>query len=262
MTFMSSPAPHVTPLKVLIVDDEEPARRRLADLLDDMRETIPSHILGEASNGLEALALCNDKIKPDVILLDIRMPEMDGIEFAEHCGKLANPPAIIFCTAYEDHAIKAFELQAVDYLLKPIRLPRLVSSLTKLKPFNQNDIANVPKTARRYLSVNERGRITLVPIEKVQYFKAELKYITVVTAEKEFLIEDSLTRLAEEYGERYIRIHRNCLVAIELIIGLEKLSNHDDEISWGLVLKGRPEHLPVSRRLMPEVKKFIKEVAA
>jgi two-component system, LytTR family, response regulator AlgR len=239
-----------TPLKVLIVDDEEPARRRLADLLDDIRDTIPTLILGEASNGLEALALCNDKIAPDVILLDIRMPEMDGIEFAQHTLKLSKPPAIIFCTAFEQFALQAFEVQAVDYLLKPVRVPRLVAALSKLKPLQSSQLDNIPKTARKFLSVNERGRVCLVPIEKVLYFKAELKYITIITAEREYLIEDALTRLEEEYGSR--------LVGRDLITGVEKVNTGDKEFTWMLTLDGRSERLPVSRRLLPDIKQYIR----
>ena len=146
------------------------------------------------------------------------MPDMDGIELARHLLKLPQPPVIIFTTAYHEHAIAAFEVHAIDYLVKPVRVQRLLAALQKvprLRPLSDARLDRLPAAARRFLSVTERSRVVLVPIEEVIYLKAELKYITIRTAEREYLLEESLTKLEEEFGSRFVRVHRNCLVARE-----------------------------------------------
>src|SRR5438477_179611 len=148
------------------------------------------------------------------------MPDMDGIELARHLLKLAHPPVVIFTTAFHEHAVQAFEVNAVDYLVKPVRVQRLLSALQKvprLKPFSADKLSHLPASARRFLSVTERSRVVLVPIEDVVYLKAELKYITIRTREREFLLEESLTRLENEFGSRFIRVHRNCIVARHIL---------------------------------------------
>ena len=239
-----------SPLRFMVIDDEAPARNRLKDLLHDSMEKIPVQLVGEASNGLEALALLQIQ-HADVVLLDIRMPEMDGLELAQHLLKLPVTPAIIFTTAYDVYAIQAFELHAVDYLLKPIRLTRLLEALTRIGtviPLQQEVLQKIRPRPRTHLSVHERDRIHLIPVGDVVYLRAELKYVTIRTCEKEYLLEESLTRLEEEFGERFVRIHRNCLVAKDYIAGFEKTEDESGEARWMLLLRGLEEKLPVSRR--------------
>jgi two-component system response regulator AlgR len=191
-----------TPIRVMVVDDETPARRRLRELLDDCSASLPIAVVGEAANGREALDLMQSA-PPDLVLTDINMPDMDGIELARHLLKLPRPPVVVFTTAYQEHALEAFEVHAVDYLVKPVRVQRLLSALQKvpkLRPTQAERISQLPANARRFLSVTERSRVVLVPIDDVIYLKAELKYITIRTHDREFLLEESLTRLETEFG--------------------------------------------------------------
>jgi two-component system response regulator AlgR len=245
------------PLRLIIVDDEAPARRRLSELLEDAATACPHVVLGEATTGIEALKLCQGPTAPDVVLLDIHMPDMTGLECAEHLLKLAAPPGVIFVTAYDDYALKAFELHAIDYLMKPVRLERLIAALQKVRPISATQIDGLPKAARRFLSVTERGRVILVPIDDVIYFRADNKYIEIQTAEREYLLEDSLNRLEQEYGEQFIRTHRNSLIARKAIAGFEK-SDGDDDSQWQVIVAGRSERLPVSRRQQHIVKEIAK----
>jgi two-component system response regulator AlgR len=239
-------------LNIVIADDEAPARNRLRDLLGDIDNT---HVLAEAKNGRELLELINriqnETTSVDIVLLDIRMPEMDGIEAAQHLQKLPKPPAIIFTTAYDNYAIQAFDMSAVDYLLKPIRLERLQTALQKARALipSQLEALTTLSPKRSHLSINERGRILLVPISDVIYLRAELKYITVRTAEREYLIEESLSHLEQEFSNLFTRLHRNCLAANAYILGYEK-RNHDEhaEKQWVALLKHVPETITVSRR--------------
>jgi two-component system response regulator AlgR len=238
------------PLKLLIVDDEAPARRRLRELLDDCASAMPLVVVGEAASGREALGLLGTT-PADLVLSDIHMPDMDGIELARHLLKLSAPPVLIFTTAYHEHAIAAFEVHAIDYLVKPVRVQRLLSALQKvprLKPLSGPKLDRLPAAARRFQSVTERSRVVLVPIEEIVYLKAELKYITIRTAEREFLLEESLTKLEEEFGERFVRVHRNCLVARDAIRGFERRVNAEGDAHWEVLLRGVNEALPVSRR--------------
>ncbi len=254
-------------LRVFIVDDEPPARNRLRDLLHDCSEQLALEIVGEAGNGQEAL----DKLMEtpaDVVLMDIRMPQMDGIELAQHLQKLPKPalsltkwpPVVIFTTAYDSYAIKAFELHAIDYLLKPIRLGRLFEALTRAReavPVQTEVLRDLLPEPRKHLSIHERGKIHLVPIEQVLFLRAELKYVTVSTAEHEYLLEESLTALEKEFAARFVRIHRNCLVAKDAIEGFEKGGGEEGEGSgWMVKLKGLDELLAISRRQQHIVKEF------
>ena len=240
-------------LKILIADDEAPARNRLRELLGDIDNIA---IVAEAKNGKEAIDLAEIS-QPNVMLLDIRMPVMDGIEAAQHAQKLAPKPYIIFTTAFDAYAIKAFDLSAIDYLLKPIRLERLQTAINKAHALQPNiDEALKPlQKVRSHLSVHERGRVLLVPIETIIYLRAEFKYITVRTLEREYLIEESLTHLDLEFGERFLRLHRNCLVAPAFITGYEKRQNDDNEQQWVAILKNIPETIAISRRQQHLVKK-------
>ena len=237
-------------LNILIADDEAPARNRLRDLLGDIKHV---SIVAEAKNGIEAIDLAL-QTKPDLMLLDIRMPVMDGIEAAQHAQKLEPKPHIIFTTAFDAYAIKAFDLNAIDYLLKPIRLERLQAAINKahdLQAIQQTkQIAALQplQKMRSHLSIHERGRVLLVPIETIIYLRAELKYITVRTIEREYLIEESLTNLEAEFGERFIRLHRNSLVAPSFIAGYEKRINSENEQQWVAILKNIPETVAISRR--------------
>jgi len=238
------------PLRVLVVDDEAPARRRLRELLDDCSAVLPLAIVGEAANGREALDVLQ-AVAADLVLTDIHMPDMDGIELARHLLKLPQPPVLIFTTAYNEHALQAFDVNAVDYLMKPIRMQRLLGALQKvprLKPFTATRLDQLPSTARRFLSVTERSRVVLVPVEDIAYLKAELKYITIRTVQREYLLEESLTKLEEEFGPRFVRVHRNCLVARDFIRGFERRVSDDGDAHWEVLLRDVAESLPVSRR--------------
>ena len=244
-------------LRIFIVDDEPPARNRLRDLLNDCSEQLALEVVGEAGNGREALDKLAE-ITADVVLLDIRMPQMDGIELARHLNKLPKAPVIIFTTAYDAYAIKAFDLHAIDYLLKPIRLGRLFEALNRARdavPVQTEVLRDLLPEPRKNLSIHERGKIYLIPIEQVLYLRAELKYITVRTAEREYLIEESLNALEKEFPTRFIRIHRNSLIAKEAIVGFEK-GGDEGESGWMVKLKGLDELLAISRRQTHIVKEF------
>ncbi|MDZ7584923.1 MAG: LytTR family DNA-binding domain-containing protein [Thiobacillus sp.] len=248
------------PLRILIVDDEAPARRRLRDVLADCAGQLQVDIVGEADNGLDALSQAQQH-PVDAVLLDIRMPGMDGLECAVHLNQLPAPPAIIFSTAYDAYACQAFDLNAVDYLLKPVRADRLVRALSRAHRLNATTLDHLreahPK-ARTHLSVNEKGRIVLIPVADILYLKAELKYVTVRTAVREFLIEESLTRLENEFGDAFLRIHRNCLVASVRIREIGKLPGDDD--GHFLRLDGLDERLAVSRRQYSAFREKIKSI--
>ncbi len=244
-------------LRVFIVDDEPPARNRLRDLLNDCSQQLALEVVGEAGNGREALDKLAE-INADVVLLDIRMPQMDGIELAQHLNKLPKPPVVIFTTAYDAYAIKAFDLRVIDYLLKPIRLGRLFEALTRARmavPVQTEVLRELLPEPRKNLSIHERGKIHLIPIEHVLYLRAELKYITVRTAEREFLIEESLNALEKEFAARFVRIHRNCLISKDAIAGFEK-GGDEGESGWMVKLKGLDELLAISRRQQHIVKEF------
>ncbi|TFW72217.1 DNA-binding response regulator [Methylotenera oryzisoli] len=244
--------PNHTHLNIVIADDEAPARNRLRSLLGDIENT---QVLAEAKNGKELLEIINQaydtQTAANIVLLDIRMPEMDGIEAAQHLQKLPKPPAVIFTTAYDNYAIQAFDISAVDYLLKPIRLERLQTALQKARALLPSQLETLTPLSpkRTHLSINERGRILLVPISDVIYLRAELKYITVRTAEREYLIEESLSHLEQEFSHIFTRLHRNCLAANAYILGYEK-RHHDEhaEKQWVALLKHVPETISVSRR--------------
>ena len=238
------------PIRVMVVDDETPARRRLRELLDDCSASLPIAVVGEAANGREALDLMQ-LAPPDLVLTDINMPDMDGIELARHLLKLPHPPVVVFTTAFHEHALEAFEVNAVDYLVKPVRVQRLLLALQKvprLRPLSAERISHLPSNARRFLSVTERSRVVLVPIDDVIFLKAELKYITIRTKDREFLLEESLTRLEQEFGHRFVRVHRNCLVARDAVRGFDRRVNDDGDAHWEVLLNGLDETIPVSRR--------------
>lgn len=247
------------PLRVLIVDDEAPARARLRDVLGDICATQPNRVIGLAANGVEALRLLESE-PADVVLADIRMPVMDGVELARHLRRLEHPPAMIFTTAYDQYAVQAFDLSAVDYLLKPVRAERLADALSKVRRRAQpgeDVLAGLATEARQHFSVSERGRILLVPVADVLYLRAELKYVTARTVERDYLLDESLVQLEQEFATRFLRIHRNCLVAREGVAGVERAGEQEGEAHWDILLHGLAERLPVSRRQWPTVKQAL-----
>ena len=261
---------------ILIVDDEAPARARLREVLADLAPEFPHRIVGEASNAPEALAQIESQ-RPQVVLMDVQMPGMTGIELARHISARAGEsdgsdpkpmPLMIFVTAFDEFAVDAFEVNALDYLLKPVRAQRLLAALLRARTLIPSEhldaidaLAKATNTRRRHLSVHERGRVILVALEQVIYLKAELKYITVRTREREYLIEESLTSLEEEFNDRFVRIHRNALVARPSIAGFERVSPSGDGESgdpyWQVVLREVPDRLPVSRRQWSIVKGLV-----
>lgn len=247
-------------LRIAITDDEAPARNRIKSLLEDVAEMIPIELVGEAENGRRLLELL-EKRPADVVLLDIRMPEMDGLESARHLQKLDDPPHVVFTTAYDDYAISAFELHAIDYLVKPIRLRRLHDALARARSITRIslDVLREVADARTHLSVQERGKVQLIPVADILYLRAELKYVTIRTAERELLLEESLSSLEEEFGERFVRIHRNCLVAKEYIEAFEKEAQGGAEARWVIRVRGVDEALPVSRRQQPVIRQLGKK---
>ncbi len=250
---MPTPPAITVPLRVLIVDDEPLARDRLRTLLSDIAAQFSSIVVGEAANGLAALDVLHDQAV-DVVLADIRMPGMDGIELASHLGRLENPPSVIFTTAYDNYAVQAFDLNAVDYLLKPVRTQRLLAALQKV-PAQSPDAAvlagigqEIRGGGRTHLSCHERGRLLLVPIAEVLYFKADFKYVTARTVERAYLLDEALTHLEGEFAERFMRLHRSVLVAKAALAGFEKAAGDDAEAYGWALMRGVPEKLPVSRR--------------
>lgn len=257
--------PPKNPLKILLVDDEPLARDRLRVLLGDIAIQLATEVAGEAGNGLEALAFLREHAV-DVVLADIRMPGMDGIELAGHLGSFATPPAVIFTTAYDNYAVQAFDLNALDYLLKPVRTQRLLTALQKIPggpPPDATLLATIGRevrgAGRTHLACHERGRLLLVPVSEVLYFKADLKYVTARTVDREYLLDEALTHLETEFSERFIRLHRAVLVAKSALTGFEKAAGDDAEAYGWALLRGVPEKLPVSRRLWAPAKALVTE---
>jgi two-component system response regulator AlgR len=245
-------------IKVFIADDEEPARERLKELLGDIAEEVPTSVAGEARNGLETLERLPQS-GAELLLLDIQMPGMGGLEVARHLAALAEPPTVVFVTAHERHAVEAFELNALDYLLKPVRAERLAAALRKATVPNREQLAKAAQNAREYLSVSERNRIVLVPVREIVFLRAEQKYVTLRTRNREHLIEEPLVALEREFAASFVRIHRNCLVSRAAIRGFERGASGDDEPHWVVVLDGLEEKLPVSRRQWPALRELVAE---
>jgi len=242
-------------MKILIVDDEAPARDRLARMLDELDDCI---VCGGAASGREALELAV-QLQPDVLLLDIRMPGMDGLEAALHLQSLVQPPAVIFTTAYNDYAVQAFEAHAVDYLLKPVRRERLVDALQHARLLSRVQAnalreTNADTPARRRICASVRGSLQLIEVDDIRYFQADQKYVSVVTPDCAILIEETLKALEEEFAERFVRIHRNALVARRYISGLER----DDEGHGRVQLSGIADSLEISRRHIAEIRRLVK----
>ena len=241
-------------MKVLIVDDEAPARDRLTHMVSSMTDMEMS---GHAANGLEAVRMVQDS-HPDVVLMDIRMPGMDGLEAARHLSEMDEPPAIIFTTAYSEHALEAYDANAVDYLVKPIRQEKLEKSLAKARKLTKAQVAalniETDNSGRSHICARIRGNLELIPVDDIVYFQADQKYITVRHTAGEVLIEDALKNLEIEFEGRLIRIHRNALVSTNYVAGMEK--NIDGR--FVVNFKTIDDKLEISRRHVAEVRKFLK----
>ena len=246
-------------MKVLIVDDEPLARERLADLLVEL---YPDARLAVANDGVQALHEI-DSFAPDIVLLDIRMPRMDGLEVAQHLLTLLSAPAVVFTTAYQDHAINAFDANAVDYLLKPIRKERLQTAVERAELINRSRLMPIIEeekvtNQRTHVSSVVRDRIEILPVEQIVYLKADQKYVSAAWPDGELLLDESLVSLETEFAGMFIRIHRNALVAKSQICGLEKSDDGQSLVK----LRNMPMRLTVSRRHLSHVKQILHELAS
>lgn len=244
-------------MRILIADDEKLARLRLKGLLNEMTETV--QIVAEAENGRVALQRWQET-GADILLLDIRMPDMDGLNVARELAKVQAPPAIIFTTAYDEYALQAFDANAVDYLLKPIRKDRLLNALQKAQVFSRAKWDGLmqwlpERSMRSHLCIQMQAGLHLIPIKDVVFFQADQKYVVVRTPEKAYLLDESLKALEDEFGGLFIRIHRNALVSLLHIEDLQR------QLDGQLLIKcqGIDEKLAVSRRLAAKVRTCFKE---
>ena len=247
----------MTTLQALIVDDEPLARSRLRKLLADCRE--PAALAaGEADSAVQAVALVQRQ-RFDVALLDIHMPGVDGLRLAAALREAPHPPLVVFVTAYAEHALQAFELEAADYLTKPVRLQRLQAALQKVERMLTRQTAPEAASADQWLVISEYGRTLRVPLAEVLYLKAELKYVTVRTAQASHLLDGSLSQLEDKYPERFLRIHRNALVARDAIRALVRHRDAEEGDGWAVQLAGVDDVLMVSRRQMAAVRAALGE---
>lgn len=240
-------------LRVLIVDDEKPARDRLRQLLEDFDGFSAAD---EAATGEDAVHRAKDA---DIVLLDIRMPGMDGLETARHINRLDNPPAIIFTTAYDEYAIDAFDARAIGYVLKPVRRQRLGNALEQAKRVSANTVdalrQSLPST-REHLCARSHGELKLIPLGSVAYCVADQKYVNVHHDDGEDLIDDSLKSLEEEFPDDFVRIHRSVIVAVSRISRVERRDNGRNVV----VLRDHSDDnaLVVSRRHVADVKRRLR----
>ena len=251
----------VAPLKVLIVDDEELARLRLRGLVNENSEP-RAEVIGEAANATQALVYLAER-GCDLVLLDIQMPGRDGMQLAAELRAMAQPPAVVFVTAHAEHALRAFELEAVDYLTKPVKRERLQAALRRVAQRLSRPSPQVPAEPAEapVIIVSDRGRIVRVPLAEVLYLKAELKYVTLRTAAHTHVLDDPLSDLEDRLGERFLRVHRNALVARHAVRALERrmvAGEGGDEGPGGEVWAVRvapvDEWLAVSRRQVAAVR--------
>lgn len=243
------------PLQVLVVDDEPLARSRLRTLLGDC--TAPAAaVAAEAANATQAMEHLRRQ-PVDAALLDIHMPGADGLALAQAIRTMPQPPAVVFVTAYSEHAVTAFELEAVDYLTKPVRLERLQAALQKVEKQLQTQRAAQPPAADEVLIIQDRGRTERVPLAEVLYFKAELKYITVRTAARSYILDGSLSELEERHRTQFLRVHRNALVSRRAVRALEKHYDPEEGEGWAVRLNGVEESLAVSRRQLTAVREAL-----
>lgn len=242
-------------MRILIVDDETLARDRLKRMCEGEAQ---HEVVGEAANGTQAVQLC-DELQPELVLLDIRMPGMDGLETARHFLGLDDPPAVIFCTAYEEHAIAAFDLQAVGYLLKPVRKDKLLDALGKAVRLNRAQLSALQgdnQARRSHIAARTHKGIELISLDTVRYFQADQKYVTVRYSEGEVIVDETLRELETEFADLFVRVHRNALVAMQHVEALVK----DGDGHVAVRLQGLDETIAISRRHLPGVRKVIKRL--
>lgn len=240
-------------LKVLLVDDEALARARLRTLLAecDAPAAVPA---GEAANAAQAMELLLRQ-PVDAVLLDVHMPGADGLALAQALRALPQPPAVVFVTAHAEHAVAAFELEAVDYLTKPVRRERLQAALQKVQRgvLARGEAPAAPET----LLIHDRGRTERVPIDEVLYFKAELKYVTVRTSARSYILDASLSELEERHAAHFLRVHRNALVARRALRALERHDDPEEGEGWAVRLTGVEDVVAVSRRQLGAVREAL-----
>lgn len=239
-------------LRVLVVDDEALARARLRTLLSDCSEPW-ADVLAEAANAAQAVSALQREVF-DLVLLDIRMPGRDGLTLARDIAELAVPPAVVFVTAHAEHAVQAFEVEAQDYLTKPVRLERLQQALQKVERTIQSRRWLEPDKDEEVLLIQDRGRTERVPLSEVLYLKAELKYITVRTTSRSYILDASLSELEERHAAQFMRIHRNALIARRAVRALERHFDPEEGDGWAVRLNGIDELLAVSRRQLGAVR--------
>ncbi len=252
-------------LSVMVVDDELLARTRLKTLLADCQDP-PCILAAEASDAMEAMAKLRT-LSADVVLLDIRMPGADGLQLARELRSIRPELAIIFVTAHAEHAVEAFDLEVTDYLTKPVRMERLQKALLKALQ-NKERSAHINNgleadLAQKYIIIQDRGRTERVPLSEILYFKAELKYVTVRTAQRSYILDGSLSELEAQHAQDYLRIHRNTLVArremraLERFHGAEEDEDGAGQEGWAVRLRHCDEALQVSRRQLASVRAVI-----
>ena len=246
-------------MKVLIVDDERPARDRLQQILDDEPDY---EVVGQAGNGHEAMEMAAE-LHPDIVLLDIRMPGMPGIETARHLNALETPPAVVFTTAYDEYAIDAFEARAIGYVLKPVRRSRLTDALKHASRFAAGSLHETAQDGlggqRKHVCTQSHGQLKLIPVDSVLGFYADHKYVSVDHDNGRDLIDASLKSLEAEFGDRFVRIHRSALIAIDRIDRIEKTAAGKSRVVLRDDSQLEDKELIISRRHVAEVKRHLKE---
>ena len=247
-------------MKLLIVDDEKPARDRLRRILE---EEDAYEVVGEAGNGLDAIAMAA-RLEPDAVLLDIRMPGLTGIETAHHLNSLERPPAVVFTTAYDEYAVEAFEARAIGYVLKPVRRKRVTAALQQAAKLATSTLREAAADARmsaprQHDCARSHGELELIPVADIRCFCADQKYVRVEHDNGEVLIDESLKSLADEFGDRFVRIHRGALVAVDRIERVEKTPEGKSRV----VLRGHSHvddnQMIISRRHVADVRRRLKE---
>lgn len=248
-------------MRVLVSDDEQLARGRVKRLAEEIDGVT---VVAEAADGRETVSEAQ-RTQPEVVLLDIRMPDMDGLEAAAHLLNTEKPPAVIFCTAFDEHALQAFKVHAVDYLLKPINREDLTAALERAGTLNRAQLETVKEevgqdehgsNARQHISARTHKGIELVPVNEICYFQADQKYVTVRWSDGEVLIDETLKELEEEFGDRFVRIHRNALVALDHLEGMELAEQGHYQVR----LRGVDDRLTVSRRHVPGLRKVMQRM--
>lgn len=247
-------------MRVLIVDDEPLARERLKRMVDDMADF---QVVGTASNGQEAVDQVEAN-RPEVVLLDIRMPEMDGLQAAAKLVEQKHPPAVIFCTAYDEYAVEAFDVQALGYLMKPVNKEDLIHALRRATKLNKAQLSALGKrdkdqqeaAARSHISARTHKGLELIPIEDIYYFRADQKYVTVHHQHGEVLIDETLKDLENELAKNFYRIHRNCLVSVGHLEAMERTSQGQHKVR----IRGLEDSLDVSRRHVSGLRKLMQSL--